>query len=142
MSCGVKALPGGFGGRNSLALVEMVLDCSVKITPAAVAAPGDPPGLVHPTAGPGLTPQGCLGLCCCHCRVSTSFSCDKRLGDARGWRERTFCPWLLGCYTDYNVGCERGSSSMERGQGQRGAARPCRRGTGKGSLVGRLLRTL
>lgn len=32
MNCGVKLLPGGLGGSNSLALVEMVLDCSVKST--------------------------------------------------------------------------------------------------------------
>lgn len=46
-SCGVKPLPGGLGGSNSLVLVEVVLDCSVKILPASLAAPGDPPGLVH-----------------------------------------------------------------------------------------------
>lgn len=48
MNCGVKPLPGGLGGSNSLLLVAMVLDCSVKMLPASLAAPGDPPGLVHP----------------------------------------------------------------------------------------------
>lgn len=32
MNCGVKPLPGGLGGSNSIALVEMELDCSVKTT--------------------------------------------------------------------------------------------------------------
>lgn len=32
VNCGVKPLPGGLGGSNSLTLVEMVLDCPDKST--------------------------------------------------------------------------------------------------------------
>lgn len=49
MNSGVKSLPGALGGSNSFALVEMVFNCLVKITPASLAGLGDPPGLALPT---------------------------------------------------------------------------------------------